>query len=77
MVQRMKSEGTASRVVTAPVYCVYFDYGTGGVFVCSVSPYRPFPMTQRWVIGITPIYRLGNIGNIPEILVKNIQPANI
>ena len=25
------------------------------------------------VIGITPIYRLGNIGNIPEILVKNIQ----
>jgi hypothetical protein len=34
-------------------------------------------MAQRWAIGITPIYRLGNIGNIPEILVKNIQPANI
>ena len=30
-------------------------------------------MAQRWAIGITPIYRLGNIGNIPEILVKNIQ----
>jgi hypothetical protein len=26
MVQRTKSEGTASRVVTAPVYGVYFDY---------------------------------------------------
>ena len=30
MVQRTKSEGTASRVVTAPVYGVYFDY-TGTV----------------------------------------------
>ena len=43
----------------------------------TVSPNRLFPMAQRWAIGITPIYRLGNIGNIPEILVKNIQPANI
>ena len=28
---------------------------------------------QRWALWITPIYRLGNIGNIPEIVVKNIQ----
>ena len=32
------------------------------------------PALAFWNI---PIHRLGNIGNIPEILVKNIQPANI
>ena len=47
------------------------------IHMTHISPYRGFRMAQRWVIGITPIYRLGNIGNIPEILVKNIQPANI
>ena len=41
MVQRTKSEGTASRVVTAPVYGVYFDYtgtvGWGGGFRVGID----------------------------------------